>query len=764
MRAMTTWVNGNLFHLLENGEAFFPRIFECIAAAQDEVVLETFILFEDKVGLALHAELLQAASRGVRIDITIDGFGSPDLSPEFISALIRAGVRVHVFDPAPRLWGWRTNVFRRMHRKIVVIDGQRAFVGGINYSADHLADFGPMAKQDYAIEVQGPIVAQIHAFVHGALAEAQRTTDKSLGSHVRQRLSDRARRLTRGWRSAPGAAPAPSSAPVGDAAAIFVSRDNSLHTADIERHYRIAIRAARHRVVIANAYFFPGYRLLNEMRKAARRGVVVQLILQGVPDMPIVKIAANLLYHHLLTDGVQIFEYGERTLHAKVAVSDDEWSTVGSSNLDPLSLSLNLEANVIIKDRVFNQQLTERLERLMQHNNSQQIIAHDLPESNWWRLVRSYFVYHLLSRYPAWADWLPAHVPRMILATVSDTDAEGRGAERDGQALPRPEHCANPRAGKPGFTKKPWWPWLKRGVFTAFFALVGYLLVSQARTIEWSMVLASLQDYPLTLLLGALALATASYLLYSCFDLLGRNYTGHSLPAPTVMLLTFVSYAFNLNLGSVVGGVAFRYRLYTRLGLAMGTITRIMSFSILANWIGYLLLAGLVFSLQPPTLPANWEINTSQLRMIGFVLLALALAYLGACVISRQRSFSLGKHKIELPSFRLADLQMTMGAGNWLLMSGTMYILLLQRIDFFTVASVLLLAAIAGLITHIPGNLGVLEAVFVALLSDRMPRHELLAGLVAYRVIYYLIPLAVAAVIYLVMEAQAKRPTPSLGH
>jgi cardiolipin synthase len=425
---MTRWVAGNQFSLLENGEAFFPRVFECIAAARHEVVLETFILFEDKVGLALHAALLQAASRGVQIDITIDGFGSPDLSPQFISALTRAGVRIHVFDPAPRLWGWRTNVFRRMHRKIVVVDGQRAFVGGINYSADHLADFGPEAKQDYAVEVAGPIVALIHAFVLDALAEGQRDTPKTLGGQLRERLSDRAHRLAQGWREAP--------APAGDAAAIFVTRDNRLHTTDIERHYRIAIRAARRRVVIANAYFFPGYRLLKEMRRAARRGVEVTLILQGEPDMAIVKTAANMLYHHLLSAGVRIFEYCERPLHGKVAVSDDEWATVGSSNLDPLSLSLNLEANVIIKDRAFNQHLSARLDHLIAHN-CKRISPGDLVESTWWRVIRSFFVFHLLSRYPAWAGWLPAHTPRITLATAAeaDTDTDAHGPVAD-QAEP----------------------------------------------------------------------------------------------------------------------------------------------------------------------------------------------------------------------------------------------------------------------------------------------------------------------------------------
>ncbi|MDB5938742.1 MAG: hypothetical protein JWP77_1106 [Polaromonas sp.] len=306
-----------------------------------------------------------------------------------------------------------------------------------------------------------------------------------------------------------------------------------------------------------------------------------------------------------------------------------------------------------------------------------------------------------------------------------------------------------------------WWPWLRRAGTLAFFGLVAWLLVSQARTIEWGRVLTSLRDYPLTSSWGAAALAVASYALYSCFDLLGRHYTGHTLRAATVMQLTFVSYAFNLNLGSVVGGIAFRYRLYSRLGLAVGTITRVMTFSMLANWMGYLLLAGAVFSLQPPALPSGWKIDAFQLRLIGFGLLALALAYLGACAFSSRRAFSLRGHDIELPSLRLAGLQMGMGAGNWLLMSGIVFILLQQRIDFFSVASVLLLASIAGVITHIPGNLGVLEAVFVALLSHRLPQHELLAGLVAYRVVYFLVPLLAAAALYLAMESRAKQATRS---
>ena len=424
---MTRWVSGNSFELLENGEEFFPRVFESIAGARHEVVVETFILFEDKVGLGLHAALLAAAMRGVQVDLTIDGFGSPDLSPGFISALTQAGVRVHVFDPAPRLWGMRTNVFRRMHRKIVVVDGRRAFVGGINYSADHLADFGLQAKQDYAVQVEGPIVGQIHTFVQQALVAGQRSRSQSRTGRLQDSLASRAQTLARSWNAVPG--------PAGSAAAIFVTRDNRLHTTDIERHYRIAIRAARSRVVIANAYFFPGYRLLQDLRRAARRGVKVQLILQGEPDMAIVKTAANMLYHHLLSAGVQIFEYCDKPLHGKVAVADNEWSTVGSSNLDPLSLSLNLEANVIIRDRAFNQHLGERLEQLIAQG-CKQITAADLVESTWWRAVRSFFVFHLLSRYPAWAGWLPAHTPRLVPPTVPGAAPTHPGADAVSQADP----------------------------------------------------------------------------------------------------------------------------------------------------------------------------------------------------------------------------------------------------------------------------------------------------------------------------------------
>jgi uncharacterized membrane protein YbhN (UPF0104 family) len=183
-----------------------------------------------------------------------------------------------------------------------------------------------------------------------------------------------------------------------------------------------------------------------------------------------------------------------------------------------------------------------------------------------------------------------------------------------------------------------------------------------------------------------------------------------------------------------------------------------MSLSMLTNWMGYVLLAGLVFSLQPPTLPPDWDIDSAHLRFIGFALLAAAVGYLGVCAFSRQRTLQVRGHAIELPSLRLASLQLLMGASNWLVMSGIIFVLLQHRIEFATVVSVLLLAAVAGVIARIPAGLGVLEAVFVALLSHQMPRYELLAALVAYRLVYFLAPLGVASVLYIVMDAKAKPP------
>ncbi|HEU4621571.1 MAG TPA: cardiolipin synthase ClsB [Burkholderiaceae bacterium] len=381
---------GHAIRVLENGEEYFPSVFNAIRGARHEVLVETFILFEDKVGRALHTVLVEVARRGVRVELAIDGYGSPDLSAEFYASLAQAGVCVHVFDPRPKWLGMRTNIFRRLHRKLVAIDGAIAFCGGINYSADHLSDWGPDAKQDYAVEIHGPIAADIREFLDAAFKGRRPTLLAWWAKRRRDAVQQEARHGAR---------------------IAFVTRDNDGSPTDIERQYRVAIRAAQREVIIANAYFFPGWRLLHDLRRAARRNVRVTLILQGQPDMPVVRWAAKMLYDDLLRAGVRIYEYCERPLHGKVACIDDEWATVGSSNLDPLSLALNLEANVFVRDRAFNQELRSRLDRLIQHH-CRDIGIDWVPRHKLWRATLGWLVFHFVRRYPAWAGYLPGHRSR----------------------------------------------------------------------------------------------------------------------------------------------------------------------------------------------------------------------------------------------------------------------------------------------------------------------------------------------------------------
>ncbi|WP_442513696.1 cardiolipin synthase ClsB [Pseudomonas promysalinigenes] len=378
------WVDGNHVQLLINGEQYYPRVFEAMAQAREEILLETFIIFDDKVGQQLQKALIDAASRGVRVEVVVDGYGTGDLPDTYIAALTEAGVSFHAFDPQPKLAGMRTNLFHRLHRKIVVIDGELAFIGGINYSADHLGDFGPMAKQDYAVEVTGPVVAQVHAASRRLMAPVLEPP-----SEVR-----------------------PVTQPTGQSTAVLIERDNRMRSTDIETHYLQAIRSAQKRVVVANAYFFPGYRLLRELRNAARRGVEVTLILQGQPDMRWVRALSRLLYNYLLQGGVSIREYCQRPLHGKVALVDDQWATVGSSNLDPLSLSFNLEANLFIRDPAFNQTLYEHLHSLAQEH-CKPVTLERMVRGYWWRAPLIFACFHIVRHFPRIAGWFPAHRQRL---------------------------------------------------------------------------------------------------------------------------------------------------------------------------------------------------------------------------------------------------------------------------------------------------------------------------------------------------------------
>ncbi len=305
--------------------------------------------------------------------------------------------------------------------------------------------------------------------------------------------------------------------------------------------------------------------------------------------------------------------------------------------------------------------------------------------------------------------------------------------------------------------RKTWWPWAKRIAVGGFAVFVIAMLVINARAIEWGEVFTAVRAYPVRTLLIAAALGATSHLVYSTFDLIGRHYTGHRLGAPTVMAIAFVSYAFNLNLGTVVGAVAMRVRLYTRLGLDGADVARIVGASMLTNWLGYMLLAGLAFMWWPLALPADWHVGVGVLHVAGGVLVAVAVGYVAMCAFSKRREWTVRGQEIALPGFRVAVVQLAISSANWALMGATMYILLQGKVAYPVVLGVLLIGAVAGLLSRVPAGLGVLEAVFVALLSAQMSQPALIAGVLLYRAFYYWAPLLVAGLLYLAMEASAKR-------
>lgn len=299
------------------------------------------------------------------------------------------------------------------------------------------------------------------------------------------------------------------------------------------------------------------------------------------------------------------------------------------------------------------------------------------------------------------------------------------------------------------------WSWFKRGAPWGLAALVLALVARQAQTVDWPAVWQELLRQPPGRLAAATALSLFSYGLYASFDLVGRRLTGHRLSAARTLGIAAISYAFNLNLGAWVGGIGLRLRLYTRRGVSAPTVMQIIAHSMVTNWLGYLWVGGVVLAWVPPPLPAAWMLPGAALRAIGLLMAALAASYVATCCFSRRRELAVRSHTLSLPGGRLATLQVLAGGANWLLIGAIVWGLLGGRIDYPTVLGVMLLGAVAGVVTHVPANLGVLEAVVVYALGSRLPAHELLAAVLAYRAVYYLLPLALALPTYGLSEAAA---------
>ena len=303
----------------------------------------------------------------------------------------------------------------------------------------------------------------------------------------------------------------------------------------------------------------------------------------------------------------------------------------------------------------------------------------------------------------------------------------------------------------------PKWKLAKKILTWLFFVAVVVLLVIYARKVDWEEVWKVIVNYNRVAILSAVGLVIVSYLAYGGYDLIGRAYCGHKLARRQVMLVSFICYAFNLTLSTWVGGVAMRYRLYSRLGLSGSTITRIFSLSIATNWLGYILLAGIIFTAGMVPVPPGWFIGEGTLRLIGGLLALLVIAYLAACAFSKRRRWIIKGQNLALPSLRMALFQFVISSANWMIMGMIIWLLLGQEVHYPVVLGVLLISSIAGVIVHIPAGIGVLEAVFLALLHGEHTSHgQIIAALLAYRMLYFILPLLLALVLYLWLESRAK--------
>lgn len=380
-----TFTSGNKVSLLRNGAEYFPALEEAINHATSEIQLQTYIFEADVTGIRIADALKRAAQRGITVCVLIDGFGCNLTPPAFLEDMRQSGVRLLVYRPKISPWTFKRNRLRRLHRKIAVVDGSIAFVGGINIIDDMNTPSHVPPRVDYAVQVQGPLVAAI---------------------------SNSARRLWRrvAWRSrqmkVTALPPLKRPDPAGPMRAAFVVRDNTLHRRDIEIAYLDAIETAESEIIIASAYFLPGLRFRRALSRASNRGVRVVLLLQERVEFRLLDRATKALYGSLLEAGIEIHEYQKSQMHSKVAVIDGHWLTVGSSNIDPFSLWLAHEANVVVDDAEFAAVLRADLEKALQSG------AHQLPHALWKRKNRLY----------RGMAWLSYGLVRMMMGIVGIND------------------------------------------------------------------------------------------------------------------------------------------------------------------------------------------------------------------------------------------------------------------------------------------------------------------------------------------------------
>jgi len=359
---------GHEVELLRGGDALFPAMAEAIAAARETVWLAAYIFHDDEAAAGLATVLAAASRRGVQVRVVVDGFGSKATLPHLRAWMLEAGIDLAVFRPIDRWWRWfAPGQARRLHQKLCVVDATTSFVGGINIIADRLDlrhGWSDAPRLDFAVRVRGAAVAEVEQSVQAIWTRAKlghiwreemTSLARSAAPVARMRGLAQRMRIVRPRRTS-------QRAPVPPVVLAFIVRDNLRQRRSIERAYMEAFHQARERIDMVTPYFYPGRAFRRALVRAARRGVRVRLLLQGKIDYRIAGLAARVMYDELLAEGVRIYEYTPAFLHAKVAVVDGEWATVGSSNIDPLSLLLNLEANIVVRDAPFGERMERELD------------------------------------------------------------------------------------------------------------------------------------------------------------------------------------------------------------------------------------------------------------------------------------------------------------------------------------------------------------------------------------------------------------------
>ncbi len=369
---MTKLIAGNHIQLLRNGTEYFPALVCAIEQAKQTIYLQTYIFEADVVGVQIADALKAAAQRGVTVRLLMDGFGCKDMPSSFVKAFKKAGVQVMFYRPKISPWTFKKNRLRRLHRKVAVIDEKVGFVGGINIIDDLNVPDNLPPRLDYAVRVEGALLPSMIASVQKLWRRIKFTHLQALSIDAKPNMH------------------AKSSIKKGIHAA-FVLRDNLLHRRDIEAAYLSAINAAKSEIIIANAYFLPGRGFRQALIKAAKRGVKVKLLLQGRMEY-FLMLATHAFYTVFLKSGIHIFEYRKSYMHCKVAVIDSNWATIGSSNIDPFSMLLAREANIVVQDSAFASELRDEIKQSIQQQ-SVQVSAQEWLQKNTIKRALSWLIY-----------------------------------------------------------------------------------------------------------------------------------------------------------------------------------------------------------------------------------------------------------------------------------------------------------------------------------------------------------------------------------